>query len=118
MVRGDAASTSSTNFVTVALECTVPVGLFGLQKNTSPAPVAAAVIAGTSSFRSPSTWMSFTGTLIARAFCAGFSQVGSGATRWRVEVVNASTAASMTSVEPVPIRTFCGSTPRCFAIAA
>jgi len=92
--------------------------LFGLQKKISPAPADAAVIAGTSSFRSPSTGMSFTAAFIARAFRAGFSHVGTGATRCRLADVNASTAASMTSVEPVPIKTFFGSTSRYFAIAA
>ena len=45
-----------------AAGCTVPVGLFGLQKNTMPAPVAAAAIASMSRPSEPSTGIALIGT--------------------------------------------------------
>ena len=80
--------------------------------------MAATAVAAKSSLRSASTWMSFTDALIRRAVLAGLSHVGNAETSGRVGDVNAMTAASMTSPDPVPTSTFFGSTPKCFAIAA
>ena len=62
--------------------------------------------------------MSLTAALICRAVRAGLSHVGIAETSGRFAEVNALTAASITSPDPVPISTFCGSTPNCRAIAA
>jgi hypothetical protein len=103
--------------VTTVFECTVPVGLFGLQKNTSPEPLEAASIAATSIRRLPSTGMFLTGVFIRLAWPSGLSHVGFAATSARVGDVNAATAPAMISPEPVPTRMLAGSTCSCFAMA-
>ena len=48
-MSGEVCFTPRTNFSTAAALCTVPVGLFGLQKKIIPAPLAASAIASMSS---------------------------------------------------------------------
>src|ERR1051325_4284549 len=76
VVDGDAARTRSTKAATVFAGWIVDVGLFGLQKNTIPAPLAATAIPSRSSLSALSTRTDFTGAFIFAAIAAGFSQVG------------------------------------------
>ena len=94
-----------------------PVGLFGLQTNTSPAPVAAAAILSRSSRPWSSTGTSWSGTFIDFATRPGDSNVGSADTRPFVGPVNARTAVSRSSPEPAPSRTFSAFRPFLVAIS-
>ena len=69
------------NFSTVAASCAVPVGLFGLQKNTRPAPCAAAVMPAMSRPSDLSTGTTFTGAPIRLAVCSHVVNVGAAVTR-------------------------------------
>ncbi len=66
-VEGESRITRRTKCSTTAAGCAVPVGLFGLQKNTMPAPAAASAIASTSNAIEPSTGIAFTGAPIRLA---------------------------------------------------
>src|SRR5690349_3065406 len=80
VVSGDARLTRSTNAMTSLLLCTVAVGLFGLQKYTSPTPFDASAIALRSRLSLESTGGALTGCLRNFAKLPGASNVGSGAT--------------------------------------
>ena len=99
------------NFSTVAPLCAVPVGLFGLQKNTSPAPLAASAMPATSSPSDLSTCTTFTGTPMRRAVCSHVVKVGDAVTSGLSMAQNARVAASRIGPEPVAAMTLVRSIP-------
>ena len=117
-MSGEACLTARTNFSTVAALCTVPVGLFGLQKNTRPAPLAAAVMPSMSRPRERSTGMTLTGTPIRRAVPSQVANVGAAVTRGLSIVQNARVAASRMGPDPVATITASRSTLNVEAIVA
>ena len=66
-MSGEFDLTRRMNAETLSSECVVAVGLFGLQRKTSPAPLAASAIPSRSSFRLASTGISRTLAPIVRA---------------------------------------------------
>ncbi len=105
-MSGDAARICFTMSATVVLPCTVAVGLFGLQKNTSPAPFDASIIFATSMRSLLSSGTSFTGVPIFLAVSRGFSNDGQAVTRGLLGEVKARTALVRSSPEPAPSATF------------
>ena len=117
-VSGEAARTFCTKSVTALLPCTVAVGLFGLFRNTRPAPLAAAAIASRSRRSAASTLTSVTGCPSFFANCGQFSNDGAAVTRPRVGDVKARTALFRISCEPAPSTTFSFLAPNFVAMAA
>ena len=103
---------------TAALPCTVAVGLFGLQKNTSPAPLDASTILAMSICSLPSKPTSRTGVPIFLAMSRGFSNDGQAVTSGLVGEVKARTAWVRISPEPGPRTTFSFLAPNFWASAA
>ena len=107
-----------TNFSTVAALCAVPVGLFGLQKNTRPAPLAAAVMPSMSRPSERSTWITLTGTPIRRAVPSQVAKVGAAVTSGLSMAQKARVAASRIGPDPVATMTASRSTLNVEAIVA
>src|SRR5207247_124047 len=110
-VSGDSRRTLATNSATAFAEWTVPVGLFGLQKNTSPAQRAAWAILSRSRRPSLSTGTRRTPTPSCLATTSGCSKDGDAVTRWRDDEVQRRTAVESSSQDPEPRATFSGRTP-------
>ena len=117
-VSADDLRMRSTKSVTAFRLCTVAVGLFGLLKNTRPAPFAAAAIASRSSRKLESTLLSRTGCPSCLARLVGFSKVGSAVVNASAGDVNSITAFRRISCDPAPITTFSGLVPYLVAIVA
>ncbi len=109
-VSGEMRRTRSTKSVTTFAPCTVAVGLFGLLKNTRPAPRALATMPSTSSLPAESTLTSVTGSFHLRAKFVQFSNVGAAVTSCRPGDTNARTALRRISCEPAPSTMFSGLT--------
>jgi hypothetical protein len=118
LVEQDLRVTARTNFSTAAAPCAVPVGLLGLQKNTRPAPLAAAVMPSMSRPYERSTWITLTGTPIRRAVPSQVAKVGAAVTSGLSMVQKARVAPSRIGPEPVPTMTWSRSTPNVWAIVA
>ena len=98
--------------------CTVDVGLFGLQRNTRPAPIEARIIPSRSRASLESTGISFTGALMRWAVPAGEPYDGSPVTREWLPSQYAITAAVRISPEPVEMMTLLGFAPSMAAQAS
>src|SRR5438477_11200742 len=118
VVSGERDSTCCTNASTFDLPCTVAVGLFGLQKKTRPAPLAAAAVASRSILSWASTLGDSTGWPRNLANVPGASKLGSGETSALVGDVNAYTPARSSSPDPQPKMTFDALTPCAACVAA
>ena len=105
-MSGEAARIAFTMSATAVLPCTVAVGLFGLQKNTRPAPFDASTILSMSMRSLPSKPTSRTGVPIFLAVSRGFSNDGQAVTRGLVGEVNARTAWVRISPDPGPSTMF------------
>ena len=110
-VSGELCLTRRTNFSTAAALCTVPVGLFGLQKKIIPAPLAASAIASVSSPSDLSTVIILTGAPIRRAAWSQVPYVGAAVTSGFWAEQNARVAASRMGPDPVPTMTWSRPTP-------
>ena len=117
-VSGEAARMALTMSATAVLPCTVAVGLFGLQKNTSPAPFDASTILAMSMRSLPSKPTSRTGVPIFLAVSRGFSNDGQAVTSGLVGEVKARTACVRISPEPGPSTMFSFLAPNFCASAA
>src|SRR5918993_5116779 len=91
-VSGDAARICCTRSATVVLPWTVAVGLLGLQKNTSPAPLEASIIFAASMRSLPSSGTSLIAEPIFLAVSRGASKDGHAVTSGLVGDVKARTA--------------------------
>ena len=105
-MSGEAARIALTMSATAVLPWTVAVGLFGLQKNTRPAPFDASTILAMSIRSLPSKPTSRTGVPIFLAMSRGFSNDGQAVTSGLVGEVKARTAWVRISPDPGPRTTF------------
>ena len=110
-VSGELRFTRRTKRSTAAALCAVPVGLFGLQKNTMPAPLAASAIASRSSASERSTGTIVIPAPIRRAVESGVPYVGATVTSGFSAEQNARTPASRMPPDPVAMMTLSRSTP-------
>ena len=110
-VSGELCLTRRTNFSMAAALCTVPVGLFGLQKKIIPAPLAASAIASASSPIDLSTVIILTGAPMRRAAWSQVPYVGAAVTSGFWAEQNARVAPSRIGPEPVPTMTWSRPTP-------
>src|SRR5689334_6724458 len=117
-VVGDFFLMSRTACITSDCLCTVDDGLFGLQRNTRPAPDDADTSLSRSRYRLPSSAIGLIGYLLRCAVCAGEPYDGSAVTSGFSVWQNASTPATSSAPEPVAIMTFCGCAPHILAIAS
>src|SRR5688572_17275023 len=101
-VSGDAARTRLTKSATAGAPCTVAVGLFGLQKNTRPAPLDASTSLSMLIRRLASRSTARTSVPIFLAVSRGFSNVGHAVASGFDGDVNARTAFDRISPEPGP----------------
>ena len=69
-MSGEAVSTRSMKALTASAPCRVAVGLLGLFRNTTPAPLLACAMASRSSFSAASRGMALTGVPISSAYPA------------------------------------------------
>src|SRR4029453_7148244 len=105
-VSGERCLIVRTICSTSADVCTVDVGLFGLQRNTSPAPREARIMPSRSRANVLGfTAMNFTGALMRCAVCAGEPYDGSPVTSDLSPLQYAMTAAGRISPEPVEMMT-------------
>ncbi len=110
-MSGELDFTRRMNAATSGNECAVAVGLFGLQRKTIPAPLAATAIPSRSSFRFGRSGTARTLPPMVWAVRFGLPYEGEPLTSGRLGETKARTEASRMCPEPVVVRIFSAARP-------